>query len=102
MFYSKSELYEGNRGGMPLDPGLYELSMQHHFGGGIQAPATPAPPQQTNATIASVGDSIRRPGKRRKKTNLASLRIAPKAVINKLVGGNIGGGGTGLNVGSFG
>ena len=61
MFYTKSELYEGNRNGMPLDPGLYDISMKHHFGGGIQAPATPAPPQQTNATIASVGDSIRRP-----------------------------------------
>ena len=102
MYYTPQELYAGNKDGYPLDPALYDISMKFHFGGGNQAPATPAPPQQTNATIASVGDSIRRPSKRRKKTNLASLRIAPKAVINKLVGGNIGGGGTGLNIGSFG
>ena len=68
------------------------------------APAAPAPPkpikppEQSNVTISQAGDSVRRPGSKRKKTTLASLRIKPTK-INQQVGGL--GSGSGLNIGGF-
>ena len=65
------------------------------------APAPPKPikpPEQSNVTISQAGDSVRRPGSKRKKTTLASLRIKPTK-INQQVGGL--GSGSGLNIGGF-
>lgn len=59
-------------------------------------PPTPKPAEQTNTTISSVGDTVRRPKQKRKKTTLASLRIRPTR-INQQVGGT--GYGSGLNIG---
>ena len=59
-------------------------------------PPTPKPAEQTNTTISSVGDTVRRPQQKRKKTTLASLRIRPTR-INQQVGGT--GYGSGLNIG---
>ena len=61
-------------------------------------PKTPKPPQQSNVTISQSGDSVRRPGAKRKKTTLASLRIKPTK-INQQVGGL--GSGSGLNIGGY-
>ena len=61
--YSPSELYEGNRNGQPLDPGLYELSMRFHFGDGFR-PKTPQRLQQpleiTNRSRLSTGKKAER------------------------------------------
>ena len=62
------------------------------------APAAPKPPEQSNVTISQAGESVRRPGAKRKKTTLASLRIKPTK-INQQVGGL--GSGSGLNIGGF-
>ena len=59
-------------------------------------PEAPKAPEQTNTTIASIGDTVRRPQKKRKKTTLASLRIRP-TTINRQIGGT--GYGSGLNIG---
>ena len=61
-------------------------------------PKAPKPPEQSNVTISQSGDSVRRPGGKRKKTTLASLRIKPTK-INQQVGG-LGSGGT-LNIGGY-
>ena len=61
-------------------------------------PKTPKPPEQSNVTISQAGDSVRRPGAKRKKTTLASLRIKPTK-INQQVGGL--GSGSGLNIGGY-
>ena len=64
-------------------------------------PTVPKPPEQTPTTIAQAGEGVRRPGAKRKKTTLASLRIRPKAQINQQVGGLGVGAGSGLNIGGF-
>ena len=112
MFYSEAELYAGSTqeiigydkkgrpkyGAKPLDPGLMRASMNFHYP--KPAPAEPAAPQQTRATLASTGQSVRRPKQKRSRTTLSSLRIRPRKEINQMFGG--GTAGTGLNVGSFG
>jgi hypothetical protein len=42
MFYTEQELYAGNRNGQPLDPALYQLSMDAVYGN--NKPKPPAPP----------------------------------------------------------
>lgn len=64
----------------------------------MQQPKTPKPPEQSNVTISQAGDSVRRPGSKRKKTTLASLRIKPRK-INQQIGG-LGSGGS-LNIGGY-
>ena len=112
MYYTQAELYAGSTreiigydkkgrpkyGAKPLDPGLYKASMDFYHP--KPPPATPAAPTQTRATLASTGQSVRRPKQKRGKTSLASLRIRPKSKINQQLGGGMSG--TGLNVGSFG
>ena len=65
------------------------------------APTIPKPPEQAQATIAQAGEGVRRPGAKRKKTTLASLRIRPKSQINQQVGGLGAGAGSGLNIGGY-
>ena len=65
------------------------------------APIIPKPPEQSNATLAQAGEGVRRPGSKRKKTTLASLRIRPKSQINQQVGGLGAGAGSGLNIGGY-
>ena len=108
MYYTPSELYEGNKDGLPLDPVLYDLSMKFHFGGGNQQPAAPKPAVQANATAASAGKgvmSIMQSGKAGKKRNLASLFIKrnykPRQ-ISSLYGGSFAGAGRTPNIGTFG
>jgi hypothetical protein len=61
-------------------------------------PKTPKPPEQTMTTISQAGEGVKRPGGKRKKTTLASLRIKPRK-INQQVGG-LGSGGS-LNIGGY-
>lgn len=61
-------------------------------------PATPKAPVQNQTTIAQAGEGVKRPGSKRKKTTLASLRIKPRK-INQQVGG-LGTGGS-LNIGGY-
>jgi hypothetical protein len=61
-------------------------------------PKTPKPAEQTMSTISQAGEGVRRPGGKRKKTTLASLRIKPRK-INQQVGG-LGSGGS-LNIGGY-
>ena len=84
----------------PLDPALYKLSMDFYHP--KPPPPVPKPPEQTNATLASVGKGLRRPESegKRKKTTLASLRIRPRTKVNQQLGGQ-GGAGSGLNIGGF-
>ena len=66
-----------------------------------QAPKAPKmvkPPEQTMTTISQAGEGVKRPGSKRKKTTLASLRIKPRK-INQQVGG-LGSGGS-LNIGGY-
>ena len=112
MYYTQAELYRGSTeeiigydkkgrpryGAKPLDPGLYKLSMDFYHP--KAPPAEPAAPTQTRATLASTGQSVRRPKKKRARTTLSSLRIRPRKEINQMFGGGMAG--TGLNVGSFG
>jgi len=112
MYYTQAELYRGSTeeiigydkkgrpkyGAKPLDPGLYRASMDFYHP--KASPAEPAAPTQTRATLASTGQSVRRPKKKRARTTLSSLRIRPKKEINQMFGGGMAG--TGLNVGSFG
>ena len=112
MYYTQAELYAGSRrtvigydkkgrpkyGAMPLDPALYKASMEFYHP--KPPPPTPKPAQGTNATIASVGDTIRRPEKgKRKKTTLSSLRNKLKVQVNEQVA--TGGAGSGLNIGGL-
>ena len=64
-------------------------------------PTIPKPPEQAQSTIAQAGEGVRRPGAKRKKTTLASLRIRPKSQINQQVGGLGAGAGSGLNIGGY-
>ena len=112
MYYTEAELYRGSTeeiigydkkgrpkyGAKPLDPGLMRASMDFYYP--KPKPAEPSAPQQTRATLASTGQSVRRPKKKRARTTLSSLRIRPRKEINQMFGG--GTAGTGLNVGSFG
>ena len=61
-------------------------------------PSTPKPPVQNQTTIAQAGEGVKRPGSKRKKTTLSSLRIKPRK-INQQVGG-LGSGGS-LNIGAY-
>ena len=61
-------------------------------------PQTPKAPIQNQTTIAQAGEGVKRPGTKRKKTTLASLRIKPRK-INQAVGG-LGSGGS-LNIGGY-
>ena len=61
-------------------------------------PESPKAPVQNQTTIAQAGKGVKRPGGKRKKTTLASLRIKPTK-INQQVGGL--GGGSGLNIGGY-
>lgn len=61
-------------------------------------PKTPKPAEQTMTTISQAGEGVKRPGGKRKKTTLASLRIKPRK-INQQVGG-LGFGGS-LNIGGY-
>lgn len=61
-------------------------------------PSTPKPPVQNQTTISQAGEGVKRPGGKRKKTTLASLRIKPRK-INQQVGG-LGTGGS-LNIGGY-
>mgnify|MGYP001233132004 CR=1 FL=1 len=111
MYYTQAELYAGSTrgiigynkkgrpryGAIPLDPARYQASMEFYHPKPL--PATPKPAQQSTATIAAAGDTVRRPDKKRKKTTLASLRIRPKSRINQQLGGV--GAGSGLNIGGL-
>ena len=61
-------------------------------------PQTPKAPIQNQTTISQAGEGVKRPGSKRKKTTLASLRIKPRK-INQAVGG-LGSGGS-LNIGGY-
>ena len=61
-------------------------------------PSTPKAPVQNQTTISQAGEGVKRPGGKRKKTTLASLRIKPRK-INQQVGG-LGSGGS-LNIGGY-
>jgi hypothetical protein len=61
-------------------------------------PETPKAPAQNQVTISQAGQGVKRPGGKRKKTTLASLRIKPTR-INQQVGGL--GSGSGLNIGGY-
>ena len=61
-------------------------------------PETPKAPTQNQVTISQAGKGVKRPGAKRKKTTLASLRIKPTK-INQQVGGL--GSGSGLNIGGY-
>lgn len=61
-------------------------------------PQTPKAPVQNQTTISQAGEGVKRPGSKRKKTTLASLRIKPRK-INQQVGG-LGSGGS-LNIGGY-
>ena len=111
--YTEAELFAGstkrpryNKKGkflgyehIPLDPGLKAASMRLLYP--PAPPPVPKPPEQSNATMASAGKGLRRPGSeaKKKKTTLASLRIRPRTRVNQQLGGQ-GGAGSGLNIGS--
>ena len=111
MFYTQAELFRGSKeviigydkkgrpkyGAQPLDPGLYKASMDFYHP--KPPPPTPKPAQGSNATIASVGDTVRRPetSMKRGKTTLASLRNKLKVKTNEQLG--LSTTGSGLNLG---
>ena len=64
----------------------------------MAAPKPIKPPEQSNVTISQAGEGVKRPGAKRKKTTLASLRIKPRK-INQQIGG-LGSGGS-LNIGGY-
>ena len=83
----------------PLDPGLRAASMRLIYP--PAPPPVPKPAEQTNATLAAAGKSLRRPQSEatKKKTTLASLRTRLK--VNQQIGGQ-GSAGSTLNIGSVG
>ena len=82
MFYSPQELYAGNRNGLPLDPYLYDISMKHHFGGGLQQQEAPKAPVQQNVTISDKGSKVKKPKSTMKRKGLKSTRIKLSSNIN--------------------
>ena len=111
--YSQGELYSGSTWGIvgynkkgrpryghkPLDPGWVARSNEIYHP--KPKPAPPKPAEQSKATQASVGQTVRRPSetrKRKRKTNLASFRIR-KAADSAAPAFAGYGYGTGLNIG---
>jgi len=91
------DAHKGFRNAMANAPGK-PAPQQQSAPAPMPKPKTPKPAEQTMTTISQAGEGVRRPGGKRKKTTLASLRIKPRK-INQQVGG-LGSGGS-LNIGGY-
>lgn len=98
---TEGELYQGGKmeNGVwrALTPG--EIQWANDFYYPKPKPGVPKPPQQLNATMASVGKTVKQPSNKKKPVKLSDLRSRKKLKINNQISMAMGGIGAGLNIG---